>query len=162
MIDAITSKTLTGASTGTTSGTSGDDSPSFDAALKAAQKAEASRQAFESDMDAIKSKGFTTWVRDTQIEQLKQKLREQVMSEMGVDEDSMSKLSSTMQEILQKKIEEEVDRRMQEQQAKDGQTNGSGTTTTTASTQQTGKKDQGGISCPLIPALSWPGGPSVF
>ena len=131
----------------------------FSAALDAERKAEQARQARTNELDAIKSKGFSAWVRDTQIEALKEKLRKQVMADMGIDEDSLSKLSSVMQEILEKKIQEEIDRRMQEQTAKDesGQDK-----TTVATAQQPGKNDRNGKNCPVIPAVSWPGGVSVF
>ena len=131
----------------------------FSAALDAERKAEQARQARTNELDAIKSKGFSAWVRDTQIEALKEKLRKQVMADMGIDEDSLSKLSSVMQEILEKKIQEEIDRRMQEQTAKDE--NGQDKTAV-ATAQQTGKNDRDGKNCPVIPAVSWPGGVSVF
>lgn len=170
MLDAINNTSLTSTPTGSdNSSTSG--SGAFGAALSAAQRAQQRQQQHDSEMDAIKSKGFTTWARDTQIEALKEKLRQQVMAEMGVDEDSLSRLSSVMREILEKKIQEEVDRRMQEETAKqqdgkDGKdANAKGTTTasaTTATAQQGGKNDQDGKTCPVIPALSWPGGASLF
>ena len=151
-------------------GTSGGTTPAvstgggFDAALKAAQKAEADRKAHASELESIKTKGFSNWVRDTQMEKLKEELRKRVMAEMGVSEDDLSKLSSVMREILEKKIQEEVDKRMQEETAKqqDEQNGGKTASLTKQAEQQTGKNDRNGKDCPVIPALSWPGGASVF
>lgn len=164
MIDAISKQSqsaATGAGTAATGGALGEFGAALSAAQQAAQKAEAQQQQRASELDAIKSKGFSAWVRDTQIEALKEKLRKQVMADMGVDDDSLSRLSAVMREILEKKIQEEVERRMQEESAK----NGDGTDqdkTKVAATQQMGKKDQDGKTCPVIPALSWPGAASLF
>lgn len=146
----------------------GDDQKTtggFNAALDAARKAENARQARASELDSIKSKGFSAWVRDTQIESLKEKLRKQVMADMGLTEDDMSRLSKAMQEILEKKIQEEVDKRMEQETAKmQDEQNGNKTAKVASATQerQPGKNDQDGKSCPVIPALSWPGGASLF
>lgn len=136
----------------------------FDAALQAAQKAEQRSQSLAKDMEAIKTDGFSNWVRDTQIEALKEKLRQQVMADMGVDEDSLGRLSAVMREVLEKKIQEEVDRRMQEATAaNEDETSGTGTGTQSSLTSsQTGKNDQDGKTCPVIPALSWPGAASLL
>lgn len=160
MINSITNPslpTLTGGGTSTTATSS--TKGGFDAALMAARRAEQAAEARASELDAIKTKGFSTWVRDTQIEKLKEELRKKVMAEMGVDDDSLSKLTSVMREILEKKIQEEVDKRLQEETAKqqDGQDQ-----TKVATAQQTGKNNQDGKTCPVIPALSWPGGASLF
>lgn len=157
MIESI-GASLTGTLAGTPASSS---SGGFDAALAAARKDEARKQALQGDLDAIRDKGFSAWARDTQIEALKEKLRKQVMAEMGVDEQSLSGLSSVMQDILRKKIEEEVDKRMQEETAKeDGTATRAGPTQTAAA--QPGKDGQGGKDCPVIPALSWPGAASLF
>ncbi|MCR6632402.1 MAG: hypothetical protein NVV74_21455 [Magnetospirillum sp.] len=157
MINAISTKTSGTANAGVASA---PQSPlgGFDAALTAAQKAEEDRKQWASDLQSIKDKGFSAWARDTQIEALKEKLRQQVMSEMGIDEDSLGKLSSTMQEILEKKIQEEVDKRLQEEQAK---TEGKDKDKV-AGAQQVGKNDQDGKTVPVIPALSWPGAAALF
>lgn len=127
----------------------------FDAALKAAQAAAQRSEAHQSERAAIVEKGFSAWVRDTKLEQLKEKLRKMVMAEMGVDSDSLNRLDAAMRQILEKKIEEEVQRRMAEA-AKDEDVDGKA-----AQQQPAGKKDQVGISCPVIPALVWPGGGSI-
>lgn len=127
----------------------------FDAALKAAQAAAQRSEARESEREAIVEKGFSTWVRDTKMEQLKEKLRKLVMADMGVDADSLNRLDAAMRQILEKKIEEEVQRRMAEA-AKEEDADGKA-----AQQQPVGKKDHGGISCPVIPALVWPGGESL-
>lgn len=154
---------LTGGSGTTTSSGSELTGGGFDAALKAAQKADAEKKARASELESIKTKGFSNWVRDTQIEKLKEELRKKVMAEMGVDEHDLSKLSSVMREILEKKIQEEVDKRMEEETAKQQEQNGGKITSLTQQAQQqTGKNDRDGKDCPVIPALSWPGGASVF
>jgi hypothetical protein len=81
------------------------------------------------------------------------------MAEMGVDEQSLSSLSSVMREILEKKIEEEVQKQMEEMSAQDQ------TQKTDLAAQQAaepGKNDQGGKKSLVIPALSWPGAASLF
>lgn len=167
MIDAITTNALSSASagTGTTTGSTTGFDTALTAAQQAAQQAKQREQAHASELDAIKSKGFSAWVRDSQIEALKEKLRKQVMADMGIDDDSLSRLSSVMREILEKKIQEEIERRMQEQTAKD-ETGQNQTVTQnqskTEAAQQTGKNDRDGKSCPVIPALSWPGAASLF
>lgn len=134
----------------------------FSAALQAAQKADERKQHQMDEMEEIKTKGFTAWVRDTQIEALKEKLRQMVMDDMGVDENSLSQLTAAMREILEKKIQEEVDRRMQEAVAEGSpDTRHHAQTAATAATQ-TGKKDQDGKTCSVIPALSWPGAASLL
>lgn len=164
MIDAISKQSqsaATGTGTAAAGGALGEFGSALSAAQQAAQKAEAQQQQRASELDAIKSKGFSAWVRDTQIEALKEKLRKQVMADMGVDDDSLSRLSAVMREILEKKIQEEVERRMQEETAKNGDGKDQDQTKV-AATQQAGKKDQDGKTCPVIPALSWPGAASLF
>lgn len=131
----------------------------FSAALEAERKAEQARQARADELAHIRSKGFSAWVRDTQIEALKEKLRKQVMADMGLDEDTLAKLSPVMQQILEQKIQEEVDRRMQEEIAKAEEARN---TTLMASAQQTGNNDRDGKNYPVISAVSWPSGASLF
>ncbi|HLO77562.1 MAG TPA: hypothetical protein VK196_13985, partial [Magnetospirillum sp.] len=172
MIDSIS--TASGSSAGTASGSKvsvgefSDFSTVLTAAEKAAQQAEQRKKEHAAEVDAIKSGGFTAWVRDTQIETLKEKLRKQVMADMGIDENSLSHLSSVMRNILEQKIQEEIERRMQEESAKNdnGKAKGIDQASTKdqpppdqakiAAAQQTGKNDQDGKTCPVIPALVWP------
>lgn len=165
MIDSLSSQMLSTASADTTSSTSiPTTNGAFDAALAAAQKRDAAEQARTSELASIREKGFSAWVRDTQMEKLKEKLREQVMSEMGVDEDSMAQLSPVMQQILEQKIQEEVDKRLQEEQAKQQQQQDGKNQSALAAAQnsQAGKNDQSGKDCPVIPALAWPGAASLL
>lgn len=163
MIDAISKQTASAATGtgGTAAGSLGEFATVLTAAQKAAQKAEQQKQQQANELESIKTKGFSAWVRDTQIEALKEKLRKQVMADMGVDDDSLSRLSSVMREILEKKIQEEVERRMQEESAKsaDGEEQDQ---SKVAAAQQTGKNDQDGKTCPVIPVLAWPGAASLF
>lgn len=151
---AISSLTSGGSTSGTSSSTGG-----FDAALTAAQKEEERKQAQQSDIDAIRDKGFSAWARDTQVEALKEKLRQKIMAEMGVDEQSLSSLSSVLRETIEKKIEEEVQKQMEEMTAKDPSQQ---TGQAAQQTAQAGKNDQDGKSYPVIAALAWPGAASVF
>lgn len=172
MIDPLSTTILPAAAGGALSGrdtrSGATTTGGFDAALEAARKADSARKARTSEVDAIKSKGFSAWVRDTQIEKLKEKLRQQVMAEMGLNDDDLSKLSKVMQEILEKKIQEEVDKRLEQENAKmQDEQNGGKTAKGVAAQhnqqgQQAGKNDQDGKSCPVIPALSWPGAASLF
>lgn len=166
MISAI-DNTLTALSAGQGNSTSDSTGTGFDAALDAAQKAQARQQAHEDEMATIRDKGFTAWARDTRIEKLKEELRKKVMAEMGLDSDSLSKMESAVQQILKQKIEEEVDKRLEQSLAEEDQGNGTttaGQQTANAQNQQSdsGKKFQGGISCPVIPALMEAGGESLF
>lgn len=164
MINAISTQSLAGISAGAeTTPPGGGNTGAFDAALSAAQKAEERKQQHATELESIKSKGFTAWARDSQIEALKEKLRRQVMAEMGLDEDSLPRLSAAMRQILEQKIQEEVDKRLQEEMAKDEDNGAGGDAKKVAAAQQTGKNDQqDGKSCPVIPALAWPGAASLF
>jgi hypothetical protein len=165
----------------------------FDAALAAAQRAEAAANARQSEVDEIRKKGFTAWVRDTRIEKLKEELRKKVMAELGVSEDSIATLSSAIRQVLEEKIKAEVEKRLTQLQgnsdansASDSSASststgkeGSASARTTLLAAQEGSKPQDnpdpvfnphdedpsgkpGKSCPVIPALSMPGGASLF
>lgn len=131
----------------------------FDAALKAAQKGAEREEARQKELAAIKDKGFSDWVRDTQIEKLKEELRKKVMAEMGLDEDQMGRMSAAAQQILEQKVQEEVERRMQEMAAEE---QGKPASTVATAAQPAGKNDLQGKKCPIIPGLAWPGGASVL
>ncbi|MGE5548024.1 MAG: hypothetical protein ACM33T_14055 [Solirubrobacterales bacterium] len=128
---------------------------SFDAALKAAQKAAQAKDERENELKSIREKGFTNWVRDARIEKLKEELRRTVMAEMGVTAESMNRLDDAARKALEQKIEEEVEKRLAELQEREAKG-------PHARQNQPGKNDQGGISCPVIPALAWPGGASIL
>lgn len=134
---------------------------SFDAALKAAQAAAARDQERKRDLDSIRDKGFTDWVRDTRIEKLKEELRKKVMAAMGVTEEDMAKMAPAIREILEAKIREAVEQQMQEELAKSqGETTGP---TAAAAPMAPGKIDpQTGKKVPVIPALIQAGGESLF
>lgn len=134
----------------------------FDAALQAAQKAQARQQAHESEMDAIKEKGFSAWVRDTRIEKLKEELRKKIMAEMGLDEESMAKMEPVIQQILEQKIQEEVEKQLQQALKEEEQQGAPGQSVVQQAANQAGKNDRRGISCPVIPALVEAGGVSIF
>lgn len=94
----------------TLSGTSGGSG--FDAALVAANRATAQKQAQDNELAEIREKGFTAWVRDTQIEKLKKELRKRIMSEMGLTEDDLGKMGSLLRQTLEARIKDEVEKRL--------------------------------------------------
>lgn len=155
-------------------GADGQGGATFGAALEAAQRAAARREQHDREMNAIADKGFTDWARDTQIEKLKEKLRRKIMAQMGLDENSLSLMTPVMQEILQRKIEEELERQLAEAMPDPRDGGGRDTPRTEAATSpapaqatparqdQPGKNDRDGKTCPVIPVLAWPGGPSLF
>ena len=132
----------------------------FDAALKAAQQAAAREEQRAKEMASIRDKGFTDWVRDTQIEKLKEELRKKVLEAMGLTEDQLAAMAPAIQKILEQKIQEEVERQLQETIAKEQGVKAESTVATAA--QPAGKIDPQGKKCPLIPGLAWPGGASLF
>lgn len=142
------------------------DKDAFNAALKAAQKAKQREQEHASELAQIRDKGFTDWARDTRIEKLKEELRKKVMAEMGLDEDQLAKLAPAVQQVLEQKIQNEVEKRLQEQLAKEEDPTGQGTAqqpqVAASQPMQPGKNDRQGMNCPVIPALVWPGGASIF
>jgi len=87
--------------TGTTSATGGG----FDAALAAAQKAAAQKAAQDAEMRTIRDKGFTAYARDTLAENLRQKMRQQALAAMGLDENSLAKLPPTVKNEIEQRIE---------------------------------------------------------
>jgi hypothetical protein len=161
--DNTTVSAVAGLTTSATQGTGGSD---FNAALKASQKADARQKAHESEMDAIKEKGFTNWVRDTRIEKLKEELRKKIMAQMGLDEDSLSKMEPVVQQILEQKIQEAVEEQLQqalkEEEQQQQQQGAPGQSVAQQTTEQAGKNDRRGISCPVIPALAQAGGIPIF
>ncbi|CCG40353.1 hypothetical protein [Magnetospirillum molischianum] len=84
----------------------------FSAAVEAAKRAAAREQAADDEMAQIRAKGFTAWVRDTQMEKLKEELRKKIMSEMGLTEEDLGKMTATIQQILEARIKEEVEKRL--------------------------------------------------
>lgn len=166
MISSIDDNTTLSAAAGlTTSGTQGTGGNEFNAALKASQKANARQKAHESEIAEIKEKGFTNWVRDTRIEKLKEELRKKIMAQMGLDDDSMAKMEPVVQQILEQKIQEEVEKQLQQalkEEEQQQQQGAPGQSVAQRTTEQAGKNDRRGISCPVIPALAQAGGVPVF
>lgn len=156
MISAIDGTTLSVQGLGAAPASSGQGG--FDAALAAANKAQAKQTAHDSEMDAIREKGFSAWVRDMRIEKLKEELRKKVMASMGLDEDSLAQMEPMVQKILEQKIQDEVEKQLaqvlQEEQGQQQADNGPGRSVAQQSTDQAGKNDRRGISCPVIPALA--------
>lgn len=131
----------------------------FTDALNAATRAARQQEEHRSDLAAIREKGFSDWARDIQIEKLKEELRQRVMAAMGLDENQLSRLNDAMRQILEQKIEDEVERTLQEILATATEQPGS---VAAAAYKPTGNQDTPGKKCPVIPALIWPGGASVL
>ncbi|MGE4279494.1 MAG: hypothetical protein AB7G62_07900 [Magnetospirillum sp.] len=157
--------------TSTSSATWSEQSGGFDAALAAAQKVAAKQQAHQSEMDEIREKGFSNWVRDMRIEKLKEELRKKIMASMGLDEESLAKMEPMIQQILEQKIQEEVEKQLaqalkeeDEKNGASGQQAGQGSSRTIAqqATAQAGKNDRQGKTCPVIPALAGAEGVIIF
>lgn len=92
----------------TTSSTGGG----FDAAVKAADRAAANKKAQDDELAQIREKGFTAWVRDTQIEKLKEQLRKKIMAEMGLSEDDLGKMGAVLRQTLEEQIKNQVEKRL--------------------------------------------------
>lgn len=153
----------------------------FDAALQAAQRAEAQQSARQSELEAIRKKGFRQWVGEMQIEKLKEELRKKIMAAMGVSEEDLAQMAPAVQLILERKIQEAVENQLEQELARRqadpadpsdraGETAQEGGAATdgrtvpkTESTQplarqiSPGRQDENGKTCPVIPALAWPG-----
>jgi len=137
MIDATQSTTQTAASPASITMPSIGETGGFDAALEAERRAQAAAQARQSEIDSIREKGFTNWVRDTRIEKLKEELRKQVMAEMGVTEDSMVGLSAKVRQILEQRIQAEVEKRLAQAETGTGGSTDDGGEATTGSAGST-------------------------
>lgn len=137
------------------------EAPKFGAALEAAERAEAAAAARLRELDAIRDKGFGDWVRDTRIAKLKEELRKKVMAGLGVDEDGLSRMDSIVRRIIEQKIQEEVERQLDQVMAKEQDGTNVATDQGTPSPQP-GKNDLPGRKVPVIPALVWPGGESIL
>ncbi|CAA6603977.1 conserved hypothetical protein [Rhodospirillaceae bacterium LM-1] len=180
MIGAIeTAKTLTGGLENL--GKDKTSAGAFDAAMAAAQKSERAEEARKSELQSIRDKGFRGWVGEMQIEKLKAELREKVMQAMGLTEEDLAQMAPAIQQILEQKIKEELERQLEEEMrqqqagksvqgnraALDGAMNGqdgSGTAARQVQAPQPAprqnspqQKDENGKTCPVIPALAWPG-----
>jgi len=139
MIDP-TSQTTQGASASLT--TSASTLPGlttgsgFGAAVEAANRAAAKKQAQEDELAQIREKGFTAWVRDTQMEKLKEELRKRIMSEMGLTEDDLGKMGSVLRQTLESRIKDEVEKRLASSLASGDNTSSSDQTASNANDNQ--------------------------
>ncbi|MDK9722185.1 MAG: hypothetical protein OEL53_13490 [Rhodospirillales bacterium] len=146
----------------------------FDAALQAASKAEARASARQSEVQAIREKGFRQWVGEMQIEKLKEELRKKIMAAMGVSEEDLAQMAPAVQLILERKIQEAVENQLEEElgrqqaspagqpeqieAANGGQTVQEAEAALPLARQNApDQKDERGKTCPVIPALAWPG-----
>jgi len=129
MIDSVNSALGPSAATGSSASASTDSTDAFNTALAsalddpasdgidpaqaAALRAKTAKTARDAELKSIREKGFRTWVRDTSIEKLKEELRKKVMADMGLTEADMAKMSSAMRMILEEKIKQEIEKRME-------------------------------------------------
>lgn len=182
-----------------------------DPASAAASRRTAADDAWKSQFSEIQNKGFANWARDEQVKKLKEELRKKVMAGMGLDEKSLSQMSSAMQRAIEERIQQAIEEELKNstnQMASNGQKRSSNqansadrggsnspppsahTATSQAAvyaqnvdqqSQSTGVAAQaqsnadgtvtstdgttapkGAAKVKVIPALSWPGAPSVF
>jgi hypothetical protein len=84
---------------------------STDPATLAAQRAQAKEAARKADIATIKEKGFSTYVAELE-EQKKQEIREKILEAMGLDEDSLAKMSPEERNSIETLISQEIQRRM--------------------------------------------------
>lgn len=123
----------------------------FDDALKAATKAAQRQEEDRRELEAIRQKGFRDWARDAEVAKLKEKLRQMVLAEMGLDEQALGAMEAAVRQVLEQKIADEIERRLSETLAGEAER-----PVHAADDQAPGKK------CPVIPGLVWPGGASVL
>ncbi len=92
---------------------------------KAAQDASAAQQA--SDLAEIRKKGLYAWAQEKKWEKLKEKIREEVLKEHGLTEQSISSMDPQARAGVENSVEQEVAERVKaametslKSQAKDG------------------------------------------
>ena len=84
------------------------------AADKAKAKAEQSAKAQKAMLEEIRTKGIYQWAQEQKLEKLKEKIRQQVMAERGMDDAALSKLPAEQRATAESEIEAEIARRLQE------------------------------------------------
>jgi len=84
----------------------------FDAALDAANRAAANKKAQDDEISQIREKGFTAWVRDTQIAKLKEELRKKILAEMGLTEADLNKMGNVIRQTLEAQIKNQIEKRL--------------------------------------------------
>ncbi len=180
MVDSIADTLAAGlasASVPSSSASSGGQTDSrFDAALAAAQRAAAEQSTEDEQMSEIRSKGFVAYARDTLAASFREKLREQMLKSMGLTDSSLAQMPQAVQNAVEKVIEAAIQQQLDQvgnttkskaATGSGGQSAGSQTAQGQSATQvagqdSTGQKKPTGMTCPLIPILAWPGGPSLL
>lgn len=138
------------------SNSSSSDEDAFGNVLAATQNKYSSSDSFKSDFEKIRDMGFTAWAQEAQKEALKDKMRQQIMSGMGLDEQTLHSMPQSVQAVLEQKIQEEVQKAMEQDSGQSGGT-AANAQTAQAEQSQSGKKDQTGNNYPALPAVSWLG-----
>lgn len=82
------------------------------AALTGAMDAKRQREdAWQSDLETIREKGFSAFVEELQQRKIEE-LREKLLAQMGLDEESLAALSAEQQQTIETLISQEIQRRM--------------------------------------------------
>lgn len=85
-----------------------------DPAEAAKDRAEASKLKQQQVLDQVREKGLYQWAQETRFEKLKEKIREQIMAERGLDAAGVDALSDDQRNSLEQEISKRVQEVMQE------------------------------------------------
>lgn len=85
-----------------------------DPADAARDRAEASKLKQKQVLDEVREKGLYQWAQETKSEKLKEKIREQIMAERGLDAAGVDALSDDQRNSLEQEIAKRVQEVMQE------------------------------------------------
>lgn len=85
-----------------------------DPADAARDRAEASKLKQKQVLDEVREKGLYQWAQETKFEKLKEKIREQIMAERGLDAAGVDALSDDQRNSLEQEISKRVQEVMQE------------------------------------------------
>jgi anti-sigma28 factor (negative regulator of flagellin synthesis) len=84
--------------------------PAEEAMARVEARAEAQKASSLQVLDQIKEKGFYAWAQEQKVEKLKERIREQVMAENGLDEASLAAMEPEARTKAEATIEEEISR----------------------------------------------------
>ena len=81
---------------------------------EARDRAEASKLKQQQVLDEVRQKGLYQWAQETKFEKLKEKIREQIMAERGLDAAGVDALNDDQRSSLEQEIAKRVQEVMQE------------------------------------------------
>ncbi|WP_292227327.1 hypothetical protein [Brevundimonas sp.] len=70
--------------------------------------------ALQSDLQQIREKGLRAWAHDQKMEKLKEKLRDQVLSEKKITEDGLAAMPSAQRSAIEGDIEKLIAEKLEE------------------------------------------------